>query len=87
VTGTRFSQPAVEALDEGVLDRLARGDVVPGDVLPIDQTRIAVEVSSVPLSETMPAGRPRTATLLSSSRATRMSEIEASASSARHSRV
>ena len=67
--------------------RIVKRDVVPGYVLPIAQTRIAVEVSSVPLSETMPAGRPRTATILSSSRATRVPEIEASATSARHSRV
>jgi hypothetical protein len=29
------AQPAIETLDEGVLYRLARGNVVPGDLLPI----------------------------------------------------
>src|SRR5215469_3486845 len=52
-----------------------------------DQASIAVEVSSVPLSETMPPGQPRTAMILSSSRATRMPETEVSTTSARHSRV
>jgi hypothetical protein len=47
--------------------------------------RIAVE--AVPLSEMMPPGRPRIATILSSSRATRMPEIDVSATSARHSRA
>ena len=74
------AQPAVEALDEGVLDRLARGDVVPVDLRrSCDQPRIALEVSSVPLSLTIMAGLPRVAMSASSSRATRSPESDVSA--------
>jgi hypothetical protein len=58
------AQPAVEALDEGVLLGLAGCDVVPFDLpllRPTDQRRIAMLVSSVPLSETIIAGQPRVA--------------------------
>ncbi len=40
-----------------------------------DQRRIAIEVSSVPLSLTMQRGRPRIAIAASSSRATRAPEV------------
>ena len=54
------AQPAVEALDEGVLLRLAWRDVVPVDAAaPATSCRIAMLVSSVPLSETIIVGRPR----------------------------
>lgn len=32
-------QPAVEALDEGILDRLARGNVVPVDPHPVSEAQ------------------------------------------------
>ena len=46
-------QSASEALGEGILDRLARSDVVPVDPLPVGEARMAFEVSSVPLSLTV----------------------------------
>jgi len=52
-----------------------------------DYCRIAVLVSSVPLSLTMVCGLPRRATIASSSRPTLAPESEVSATSARHSRV
>ena len=54
-----IAQPAIEAFDEGVLLRLARRNVVPFDLPYLDQRSIVMLVSSVPLSETIIAGRPR----------------------------
>jgi hypothetical protein len=48
---------------------------------------MAFEVSSVPLSLTIVLGLPQATRRRSSSRATRMPEIEVSGTSARHSRV
>jgi len=45
-------QTAVEALDEVLLHRRSRGDVVPLDPRQCDQRRMADEGSSVPLSLT-----------------------------------
>jgi hypothetical protein len=43
------AQPPVEALDEGVLDRLAGGNVVPGDLLPVrpGQDRVRGQLGAV----------------------------------------
>ncbi len=81
------AEAAVEALDEGILLRLARRDVVPFDRCSCDQRRIAMLVSSVPLSETHMAGRPRAAMRASSSRTTRSPAARCRRTSARHSRV
>lgn len=80
-------QSAVEALDEGILDRLARSNVVP--VVPIRSAkpRMALDVNSVPLSLTIILGRPRVAISVSSSLATRRPDSEVSATKVRHSRV
>jgi hypothetical protein len=43
---------AVEALDESVLDRLAWGNEVPVDGVVLAPVNIALQVNSVPLSET-----------------------------------
>jgi hypothetical protein len=67
------AQAAVEALDEGVALRLAGRDVMPRDA-GLDQRRIAVLISSVPLSETQAAGLPRSVMTASSSRPTRKPE-------------
>jgi hypothetical protein len=48
---------------------------------------MALDVSSVPLSLTIIAGRPRHCTMVSNSRATRAPDNDVSATSARHSRV
>jgi hypothetical protein len=74
------AQAADEGFRERVLHRLARRDVVPGNLA-------ILEVSSVPLSLTIVFGLPRSSSSRSSSRATRIPEIEVSATSARHSRV
>ena len=50
---------AVEALTEGVLDGLSWGDKVPFDAVACDQARMAFQVNSVPLSETIKPGLPR----------------------------
>jgi hypothetical protein len=76
-----------EALDEGILHGLARRDIVPCDTALIGQVRMALLVSSLPLSLTTIFGLPRSITSRSSSRATRLLESEVSATSARHSRV
>ena len=61
--------------DEGVLHRLAGRDVVPFDlVIGGGHRRTALLVSSVPLSETIISGLPRTAMMASSSRITRRPE-------------
>jgi hypothetical protein len=60
------AQAAVEALDERVLDGLAGCDCQPTR-LSCAQRRTALEVSSVPLSETIVAGRPRSGDLKSGS--------------------
>ncbi len=80
------AEPAVEPL-EGVLGRFAARDVVPGDTALSAQRSIALDVSSVPLSETIAAGLARPTTIRSSSRATLRPEIEVSATSARHPRA
>ena len=49
--------------------------------------RIALDVSSVPLSESIVVGRPRCVSRSASSRATRLAEIDVSATATRHSRV
>jgi len=51
------------------------------------QCRIAFEVNSVPLSETIICGLPRRSMRVVSSRATRLPEIEVSGMAAKHSRV
>jgi hypothetical protein len=48
---------------------------------------MAFEVNSVPLSETIICGLPRTLTIMVSSRATRLPEIDVSGTAAKHSRV
>ena len=50
---------AVEGFDVAVLHRLARCDVVPFDPMLFAQRKIAFEVNSVPLSETIIRGLPR----------------------------
>ena len=65
----------IEALDEPVLRRLARRDVMPTSP---DQASTAFEVSSVPLSLTIILGLPRSAIRLVSSRTTRRPEIDVS---------
>ena len=51
------------------------------------QLKIAFEVNSVPLSDTIIRGLPRRSMSAVSSRATRLPEIEVSGIAARHSRV
>ena len=80
-------QPSVEALDEGILDRLARGDVVPVDPGAVGEAQDGVRGELVPLSLTIMPGLPRVAMSASSSRATRSPDSDVSATSARHSRV
>ncbi len=77
------AEPAIEALDKGVLLGLSGSDVVPLDMASCDQRRIAMLVSSVPLSLTTVAGLPRTAMTVSSLRASRMPDSEVSARRAR----
>ena len=81
------AQPAYEALREGVLLRLAGRNVVPVNPARCVHFRIAMLVSSVPLSETQLLGRPRRAISVSSSRATRAPDSDVSGISARLSRV
>jgi hypothetical protein len=81
------AEPAIEALDERVLGRFAWRYVVPADAALVGPVQMALEVSSVPLSETIVAGFARLAMIRSSSRATLRPGIEVSATSARHSRV
>ena len=50
------AQPTIEAFHEAVLHRLARCDVVPFDLPILLPARIAFEVSSVPLSDTIMQG-------------------------------
>lgn len=44
-------QPAVEALDERILDWLARGNVVPVDPIRSAKPRMALDVNSVPTAQ------------------------------------
>ena len=81
------AQAAIETLNEGILHRLSRCDVVPADPGLVDQPRIALLVSSVPLSLMIVLGRPREPIRRSSSRATRRPESKVSATAAQHSRV
>ena len=78
---------AVEGFDVAILHRFAGSDVVPFDVCSCCQARMAFEVSSVPLSDTIIRGLPRSSMSVVSSRATRLPEIEVSGMAARHSRV
>jgi len=78
------AQPAVEALDERILLRFPGCHSMP---CCCDQRSIVMQVSSVPLSETIIAGQPRRVITASSSRATRRPGNDVSATSARHSRV
>src|SRR5579863_8031409 len=50
------AQLAVEALAEAVLLGLAGSDVMPADLVLVGHSRMALDVSSVPLSLTMVAG-------------------------------
>ena len=84
----------VETLDESILHGLSWRDVMPFDPVlgaPFRcadlRFRMAFEVSSVPLSETIMPGRPRRSISAASSRATRLPDIEVSGIAARHSRV
>jgi hypothetical protein len=81
------AQAAVEALAEAVLLGIAEGGVMSGDLASSAHCRMALQVSSLPLSLTIMVGLPRQAMMASSSRATRWPEIEVSATSAKHSRV
>lgn len=67
-----------EALDEGILDRLARRDEVPIDGVVLAPGQYGVAGEPVPLLETMEPGLPRQATSDVSSRATRRPEIDVS---------
>jgi hypothetical protein len=67
----------VEALDERVLCRLARRDVVQANAAQRNITRL---VSSVPLSITMVAGRPRISPSNCKTRTTRSPESDVSTS-------
>lgn len=81
------SQAAVEAFDKSVLQRLARCNVVPLDLLSSCQASRAFDVNSVPLSLMIMQGQPRLSMIRSSSRATRRAVSEVSATRPRHSRV
>ena len=76
-------QTAVEALHEAVLRRFAGRDVMPFDLL----TQAARISRHRTLSLTTMQGKPRISAIRSSSRATRMPEIEVSTTVARHSRL
>ena len=81
------SQATVEALDEGVLGRIAGRDVVPVDLALVTDNGIAFEVNSVPLSVTTVWGFPRASNRVANFRATLAPDREVSAIRARHSRV
>lgn len=81
------AHPTIEALDEGVLGRLARRGECHAIPACSHQASTALDVSSVPLSLTIMPGLPRQAISLESSRTTRLPEIEVSGTAARHSRV
>ena len=69
------AQSTVEAFDEGILLRLCRARCSAiRSAVSWDQRRIAMLVSSVPLSDTHIGGRPRSAMMVSSSRTTRLPE-------------
>ena len=72
-------ESSVQALDEAVLLRLARSDVVPLDAAILLKRSIASDVSWVPLSLTISCGWPRLSMIRSSSRTTRCPESEVSA--------
>jgi hypothetical protein len=82
-----IAHPPVAALDEGILDRLARCDEVPVDPGVLAPGRHGMQVNSVPLSETIEPGLPRRSTIIVSSRATRRPEIGVSGAAPRHSLV
>lgn len=85
-----IAHPAIEAFHEAILHGLARCDVVPRDPVlgaPAQDRRIAFDVSSVPLSETIMSGLPLRSINAVNSRATRRPDIEVSGIAARHSRV
>src|SRR5438874_1270370 len=79
------AQAADEGLCEGILHRLSRRDVMPSNLGIVRPLQDAFEVNSVPLSLTIIFGLLRLASSRSTSRATRMPEIEASGRSAKHS--
>src|ERR1700730_16662555 len=78
------AHPAIEALDEGILDRLAWRNEMP---VSLHQASMALQVNSVPLSETIEPGAPRRATIAVSSRATRRPESDVSGIAPKHSLV
>jgi hypothetical protein len=81
------TKSSVEALDEGVLLRFARSNIVPFDPCLLRQRKMAMLVNSVPLSLTIVRGGPRRAITVSSSRPTLAPESEVSATNAMHSLV
>ena len=81
------AQPPYEALDEGVLLRLAGRDVVPGHTARLHPLEHDHASELVPLSDTQLLGRPRRATSASSSRATHAPGRDVSGTSAKLSRV
>jgi hypothetical protein len=81
-----ISHTSFQALDEGILDRLARCDEVPVDAGVLAPS-MALQVNSVPLSETIEPGLPRLSTIVVSSRATSRPEIDVSGTAPRHSFV
>ena len=81
------SHAAIEALAEAVLHRLSRRDEMPDDRVVVRPGRMAFEVNSVPLSDTIMPGLPRRSIKTVSSRATRRPEIDVSEIAAKHSRV
>lgn len=84
---TFIAQSAIEALDEAILGRLDRCDVIPFHALPSCQARMARKVNAVSLSLTTMRGALRFSTILSSSRATGTPDSELSSTTARLSRL
>jgi hypothetical protein len=84
---TFISQLAVEAFDETILLGLARCDVMPIDAGFLHPLGIAMLVNSVPLSETIVVGMPRSAITRSNSRVTRKPDKDVSATNTRFSRL
>ena len=80
------AQPAIEALDEAVLGRLAGRDVMPFDAGSSCQARMAFEVNSVPLSLTTMPGVPRISRLIQFARHADAGE-RGVGDQARHSRL
>ena len=74
-------------LDEAVLGRFARRDVVPFDASVAGPGEHRIEVSSVPLSPTIIFSLPRWAVRLASARTTLLLEIDVSTTARIHSRA